>query len=99
MLKYKTSGISSLLIIEIGTVAKFVKPVVAEARPNLRQVNEHNFSFHWGTEKKCLFDPGCRDICSSRQVPEAVARSYSVKKVFVKILQNSQENICARVSF
>ena len=36
LLKYKTSGISSLLIIEIGTVAKFVKPVGAEARPNLR---------------------------------------------------------------
>ena len=50
-------------------------------------------------KKKCLFDPGCRDTCSSRQVPEAVARSYSVKKVFVKILQNSQENTCARVSF
>ena len=30
---------------------------------------------------------------------EAVARSYSVKKVFLKISQNSQENTCARVSF
>lgn len=36
LLKYKTSGISSLLIIETGTVAKFVKPVGAEARPKLR---------------------------------------------------------------
>ena len=30
---------------------------------------------------------------------EAVARRCSVKKVFLEILQNSQENICARVSF
>ena len=33
-------------------------------------------------------------------LPEAVARMSSVKKVFfIKISQNSQENICARVSF
>ena len=30
---------------------------------------------------------------------EAVARRCSVKKVFLEISQNSQENICARVSF
>ena len=30
---------------------------------------------------------------------EAVARRCSVKKVFLEILQNSQENNCARVSF
>ena len=30
---------------------------------------------------------------------EAVARSYSVKQVLLKTLQNSQENICVRVSF
>ena len=30
---------------------------------------------------------------------EAVAQSYPVKKVFLEISQNSQENICARVSF
>ena len=30
---------------------------------------------------------------------EAVAQRCSVKKVFLKILQNSQENTCARVSF
>ena len=30
---------------------------------------------------------------------EAVTRSYSVKKVFLKISQNSQENTCARVFF
>ena len=31
--------------------------------------------------------------------PEAVVRRCSVKKVFFEILQNSQENTCARVSF
>ena len=31
--------------------------------------------------------------------PEAVARRCSVKKVFLEISQNSQENTCARVSF
>ena len=30
---------------------------------------------------------------------EAVVRRCSVKKVFLKISQNSQENTCARVSF
>ena len=30
---------------------------------------------------------------------EAVAQKYSVKNVFLKISQNSQENICAGVSF
>ena len=31
--------------------------------------------------------------------PEVVARRCSVKKVFLEILQNSQENTCAKVSF
>ena len=30
---------------------------------------------------------------------EAVARSCSVRKVFLEVLQNSQENACARASF
>ena len=39
-------------------------------------------------------------LCNvSRVFAEAVARRCSVKKVFVKILQNPQENTCARVSF
>ena len=33
------------------------------------------------------------------QWAEAVARKCSVEKVFLEILQNSQENTCARVSF
>ena len=31
--------------------------------------------------------------------PEAVVRGCSVKKVFLEISQNSQENTCVRVSF
>ena len=31
--------------------------------------------------------------------PEAFAQRCSVKKVFLEISQNSQENTCARVSF
>ena len=36
---------------------------------------------------------------SSYKVWEAVIQRCSVKKVFLKISQNSEENICARVSF
>ena len=34
-----------------------------------------------------------------QQDKEAVAQRCSIKKVFLKILQNSQENTCARASF
>ena len=33
------------------------------------------------------------------RITEAVAQRYSIKKVFLEISQNSQENICARASF
>ena len=33
------------------------------------------------------------------QISETVVQRYSVKKTFLKISQNSQENTCARVSF
>ena len=35
----------------------------------------------------------------TRCLSKAVVRRYSVEKVFLEILQNSQENNCARVSF
>ena len=35
----------------------------------------------------------------AKETMEAVVHRCSVKKVFLKILQNSQENECARVSF
>ena len=39
--------------------------------------------------------------CGTNKVllPEAVARKWSVKKVFSEISQNSQKNICVRASF
>ena len=40
------------------------------------------------------------DVSSqSHQYTEVVAKSFSVKKVFLEISQNSQGNTCARVSF
>ena len=33
------------------------------------------------------------------QLPEAVVQRCSVKRLFLEISQNSQENACARVSF
>ena len=36
---------------------------------------------------------------NSTSLTEAVAQRYSVKKVFLEISQNSQENTCAKVSF
>ena len=37
--------------------------------------------------------------CNVIAITEAVVQRYSVKKVFLEISQNSQENTCARVSF
>ena len=38
-------------------------------------------------------------ILSSHEGPEAVTQKCSVKKLFLEISQNSQENTCPRVSF
>ena len=38
-------------------------------------------------------------MCSNINGTEAVAQRFSVKKMFLEILQNSKENTCARVSF
>ena len=37
--------------------------------------------------------------CNIFSIPQAVTRSCSVKKKFLKMLQNSQENTCAGVTF
>ena len=39
------------------------------------------------------------NLKNTLQTPEAIAQRCSVKKVFLEILQNSQENTYARVSF
>ena len=37
-------------------------------------------------------------IITNQRFTDAVGQMYSVKKVFLEILQNSQENTCARAS-
>ena len=74
---------------------------------------QHNFSL-WNNKKKInrimkklkfyeFFDVHMDKILSTWeyyvQSTEVVVRSCSIKKVFLEILQNSQENTCARVSF
>ena len=49
-------------------------------------------------EKKCVWH-GFEYASDSFTVSETVARRSSVKKVFLKISPNWQENTCARVSF
>ena len=41
----------------------------------------------------------CENYVRKKGYAEAVVQRYSVKKVFLGISQNSQENTCARVSF
>ena len=48
------------------------------------------------TTSSVYWDPG---ILSYSSDSEAVAQMCSVKKLFLEISQNSQENICLRVSF
>ena len=48
-----------------------------------------------GSRREEVFSKGDRFFIFS----EAVARRCSVKKVFLEISQNLQENICSRVSF
>ena len=37
--------------------------------------------------------------CSMAEISNRRSQKCSIRKVFLKIAQNSQENICARVSF
>ena len=75
-------------------------------------VSEGEFSWNWGilinisttTQEKRPFRKNFGHLLLEKLQncvlnTEAVARMCSVKKVFIEILQNSQKNICARVSF
>ena len=53
--------------------------------------------FLWRSENSKLQTKSLSSILLD--VLEAVARRWSLKKVFLEISQNSQENNCARVSF
>ena len=47
---------------------------------------------------ECFFADGSYGFLTGNQNSKAVAQRCSVKKVFLEISQNSQENTCARVS-
>ena len=56
----------------------------------------------WKKHPKSFFESTAArssDFCCISQNSEAISRMCSVKKIILKILQNSQENTCARVSF
>ena len=55
--------------------------------------NEHNFDGHKQMQgRSFFFQPEDIAQCSTPVLSKAVAQRFSVKKVFLKILQNSQEN-------
>ena len=58
-------------------------PIVLTEKYKSMKAVENDF-YHKVIEAKCT---------------EAVARRYSIKKLFLEILQNSQENTCARVKY
>ena len=49
--------------------------------------------------KQNLIAKSVEVIKSAKRILEALVQTCSVKKVFLEISQNSQENTCARVSF
>ena len=55
------------------------------------------FYFSWGFHLEFPIKILIRELIQC--FAKAVTRRYSVKKVFLEISQNSQENNCARVSF
>ena len=48
---------------------------------------------------KYVFNKPKEFVTETFRNPEAVVQTCSVKKVFLEILQNPQENSCARVSY
>ena len=47
----------------------------------------------------CAYIKNCINVNSALMIYRSSHRRCSAKKVFLEILQNSQENTCARVSF
>ena len=66
-----------------------------EHKQKIENVRTWLFSL-WSLEK--IEISVCINLLPSRNI-EAVAKRCSLKKVFLEIWQNSQENTCARVSF
>ena len=51
------------------------------------------------SNSKALFEAHFMKKLSNTETTEAVAQTCSVKKVFLEIYENAQENTCARASF
>ena len=79
---------------------------------NQEQLRKHTIQCFTCAAYGTCVSIGCAEGCESLSGPhndkpyflfikasEAVSRRYSIKKVFLEILQNSQEKTCARVSF
>ena len=80
-----------------GAFLKFLK------RTNIRKKFKLSLQFYRASQIEILCyenseTDNSRNLMEQQQL-EAVARSCSVKKVLLKISQNSQENTCARNSF
>ena len=97
--KFAAIGSRYLVVIYIseGTFLKFLK------RTNIRKKFKLSLQFYRASQIEILCHENSetdnsRNLMEQQQL-EAVARSCSVKKVLLKISQNSQENTCARDSF
>ena len=80
------------------TIAQVISCEFCEIFKNTyRAPLDHCFWNSWGALTLSTFQT--RFPKQNLLFPEAVAQRCSVKKVFLEIAQNSQENTCARVSF
>ena len=70
--------------------------------------SESNIAIDWFTKNEMIINPDKfqaiildkkKSNLTNILLTEAVVRRCSVKKVFLEMSQNSQENTCARVSF
>ena len=65
----------------------------------MHKVSSRSERVTWGTYNIFVKLARIKDICNLVTNIEAVVQTCSVKKMFLEISQNSQENTCARVSF
>ena len=89
-------GKSKLFLKERG-----VPTIFSFAPETTRKRREYSIKRSEKSAKKLCIEEAIssHETCSSHVYTEAVARRCSVKKVFLEISQNSQENNCVRVSF
>ena len=82
-----------LIFVEVFVTLKMVHLIFVEVFITLRIIIEIKSLL----KLKEIFQSSYFHACN-KQPREAVVRKCSAKKVFIKILQNSQENTCARFS-